>query len=298
MVRTARKLPMTHTQSEDPRVSRHVRLASDNQGQTASLQLHWTSVSGTPTEDNTQRRLSTHSPLEVAFLVLWALLRKHIGFDSVGAKKKSGKKIQKLCHNYLDEARQDAASFPSFVSEAVIVSETKANTEWPQVQLYYAGIPEEKVPYVGSVGAQYRARQLALQLPPADTGLAAETEEERRAFAQARQPLSARAQQVQEAASCHQGKRSKGRRRWGYTDDLKQWTGRHEEMKRMAEELCRDHTYRGIPLFSPKIVTDTSHQTFYQDYGIKLREDPIHVPQNRQLSLLIIHQKYGNIVSP
>ncbi|UYV66407.1 K02A2.6-like [Cordylochernes scorpioides] len=34
------------------------------------------------------------------------------------------------------------------------------------------------------------------------------------------------------------GKRSRGRRRQGYTDDLKQWTGRHtyEEMKRMAEE--------------------------------------------------------------
>ncbi|UYV66753.1 K02A2.6-like [Cordylochernes scorpioides] len=62
--RTARALPMTHTQSEDPRVSRHVCLASDNQGKTASLQLHWTSVSGTPTEDNTQRRLNTHSPLE------------------------------------------------------------------------------------------------------------------------------------------------------------------------------------------------------------------------------------------
>ncbi|UYV82387.1 hypothetical protein LAZ67_21001905 [Cordylochernes scorpioides] len=50
--------------SEDPRVSRHVCLASDNQGKTASLQLHWTSVSGTPTEDNTQRRLNTHSPLD------------------------------------------------------------------------------------------------------------------------------------------------------------------------------------------------------------------------------------------
>ncbi|UYV67581.1 hypothetical protein LAZ67_5001283 [Cordylochernes scorpioides] len=32
------------------------------------------------------------------------------------------------------------------------------------------------------------------------------------------------------------GKRSRGRRRRGYTDDLKQWTGRHEKMKRMAEE--------------------------------------------------------------
>ncbi|UYV78715.1 K02A2.6-like [Cordylochernes scorpioides] len=31
------------------------------------------------------------------------------------------------------------------------------------------------------------------------------------------------------------------RGRQGYTDDLKQWTGRHEEMKRMAEEKWRDH---------------------------------------------------------
>ncbi|UYV69456.1 hypothetical protein LAZ67_6003656 [Cordylochernes scorpioides] len=40
-----------------------------------------------------------------------------------------------------------------------------------------------------------------------------------------------------------QGKRSRGRRRQGYTDDLKQWTGRYtyEEMKRMAEEVWRDH---------------------------------------------------------
>ncbi|UYV76489.1 hypothetical protein LAZ67_14000657 [Cordylochernes scorpioides] len=37
-----------------------------------------------------------------------------------------------------------------------------------------------------------------------------------------------------------QGKRSRGRKRQGYTDDLKQWTGRHEEMKRMAEEVWRD----------------------------------------------------------
>ncbi|UYV69288.1 hypothetical protein LAZ67_6003126 [Cordylochernes scorpioides] len=35
-----------------------------------------------------------------------------------------------------------------------------------------------------------------------------------------------------------QGKRPKGRRRQGYTDDLKQWNGRHtyEELKRMAED--------------------------------------------------------------
>ncbi|UYV77333.1 hypothetical protein LAZ67_15000538 [Cordylochernes scorpioides] len=39
-------------------------------------------------------------------------------------------------------------------------------------------------------------------------------------------------------------KRSRGRRQRGYTDDLKQWTGRHTyEMKRMAEdrEAWRDH---------------------------------------------------------
>ncbi|UYV80099.1 hypothetical protein LAZ67_18001683 [Cordylochernes scorpioides] len=33
-----------------------------------------------------------------------------------------------------------------------------------------------------------------------------------------------------------QGKRSRGRRQQGYTDGLKHWTKRHEEMKRMAEE--------------------------------------------------------------
>ncbi|UYV80790.1 hypothetical protein LAZ67_19001745 [Cordylochernes scorpioides] len=55
--------PLIQTpRSEDPRVSRHVRLASDNQGQTASLQLHWTSVSGTPTED-TRRDASQLTPL-------------------------------------------------------------------------------------------------------------------------------------------------------------------------------------------------------------------------------------------
>ncbi|UYV70028.1 hypothetical protein LAZ67_7001531 [Cordylochernes scorpioides] len=48
--RTARTLPMAHTQSEDPRVSRLVRLAPANQGPMASLQLHWRSASGTPTQ--------------------------------------------------------------------------------------------------------------------------------------------------------------------------------------------------------------------------------------------------------
>ncbi|UYV79038.1 hypothetical protein LAZ67_17000831, partial [Cordylochernes scorpioides] len=39
------------------------------------------------------------------------------------------------------------------------------------------------------------------------------------------------------------GQRSRGRRRRGYTDDLKQWTGRHEEMKKMAEDrkVWTDH---------------------------------------------------------
>ncbi|UYV80922.1 GVQW3 [Cordylochernes scorpioides] len=46
---------MAHTQSEDPRVSRHVRLVPANQVQMASLQLHWRSSSGTPTQGRTRR---------------------------------------------------------------------------------------------------------------------------------------------------------------------------------------------------------------------------------------------------
>ncbi|KAM4675543.1 prickle-like protein 1 isoform 1-T2 [Discoglossus pictus] len=37
-----------------------------------------------------------------------------------------------------------------------------------QVQLYFACLPEEKVPYVNSVGEKYRIKQLLYQLPPHD----------------------------------------------------------------------------------------------------------------------------------
>lgn len=38
-----------------------------------------------------------------------------------------------------------------------------------QVHLYFSAIPEDKVPYVNSVGERYRVRQLLQQLPPHDT---------------------------------------------------------------------------------------------------------------------------------
>jgi hypothetical protein len=37
-----------------------------------------------------------------------------------------------------------------------------------QVHLYFSAIPEDKVPYVNSVGERYRVRQLLQQLPPHD----------------------------------------------------------------------------------------------------------------------------------
>ncbi|XP_050431652.1 protein prickle-like isoform X2 [Adelges cooleyi] len=37
-----------------------------------------------------------------------------------------------------------------------------------QVHLYFAGVPEDKVPYLNSVGERYRVRQLLQQLPPHD----------------------------------------------------------------------------------------------------------------------------------
>lgn len=41
---------------------------------------------------------------------------------------------------------------------------------WPlgQVHLYFSVLPEEKVPYVNSIGEKYRIRQLLHQLPPHD----------------------------------------------------------------------------------------------------------------------------------
>lgn len=37
-----------------------------------------------------------------------------------------------------------------------------------QVHLYFSALPEDKVPYVNSVGERYRVRQLLQQLPPHD----------------------------------------------------------------------------------------------------------------------------------
>ncbi len=37
--------------------------------------------------------------------------------------------------------------------------------------MYMCRLPEEKVPYVNSIGEQYRARQLLTQLPPQDSDM-------------------------------------------------------------------------------------------------------------------------------
>lgn len=37
-----------------------------------------------------------------------------------------------------------------------------------QVHLYFSVLPEDKVPYVNSIGEKYRIRQLLQQLPPHD----------------------------------------------------------------------------------------------------------------------------------
>ena len=37
-----------------------------------------------------------------------------------------------------------------------------------QVHLYFSALPEDKVPYVNSVGEKYRIKQLLHQLPPHD----------------------------------------------------------------------------------------------------------------------------------
>lgn len=37
-----------------------------------------------------------------------------------------------------------------------------------QVHLYFSALPEDKVPYVNSVGERYRLKQLLQQLPPQD----------------------------------------------------------------------------------------------------------------------------------
>lgn len=61
-----------------------------------------------------------------------------------------------------------------------------------QVHMYFACLPEDKIPYVNSVGEKYRARQLQYQLPPQDSdprycGKLTDTEEkELEQFEQAR----------------------------------------------------------------------------------------------------------------
>lgn len=37
-----------------------------------------------------------------------------------------------------------------------------------QVHLYFSALPEDKVPYINSVGEKYRIKQLLHQLPPHD----------------------------------------------------------------------------------------------------------------------------------
>lgn len=37
-----------------------------------------------------------------------------------------------------------------------------------QVHLYFSAIPEDKIPYVNSIGERYRVKQLLQQLPPHD----------------------------------------------------------------------------------------------------------------------------------
>lgn len=39
---------------------------------------------------------------------------------------------------------------------------------YPQVQMYFSCLPEDKVPYVNSPGEKHRIRQLLYQLPPHD----------------------------------------------------------------------------------------------------------------------------------
>jgi prickle len=56
------------------------------------------------------------------------------------------------------------------------------------VHLYFSALPEDKVPYVNSVGERYRVRQLLQQLPPHDSevrychGLSEEEKRELRLF--------------------------------------------------------------------------------------------------------------------
>ena len=45
---------------------------------------------------------------------------------------------------------------------------TTLNLLYFQVHLYFSTLPEDKVPYVNSVGEKHRIKQLLHQLPPRD----------------------------------------------------------------------------------------------------------------------------------
>ena len=44
----------------------------------------------------------------------------------------------------------------------------ESNVCYAQVHLYFSTLPDDKVPYVNSVGEKYRIKQLLNQLPPHD----------------------------------------------------------------------------------------------------------------------------------
>jgi len=56
--------------------------------------------------------------------------------------------------------------FPAFDSD--IFASVTDFALFLQVHVYFSALPEDKVPYVNSVGERYRVRQLLHQLPPHD----------------------------------------------------------------------------------------------------------------------------------
>ncbi|XP_059476273.1 protein prickle-like isoform X2 [Neocloeon triangulifer] len=76
-----------------------------------------------------------------------------------------------------------------------------------QVHLYFSALPEDKVPYVNSVGERYRVRQLLQQLPPHDSevrychGLSEEEKRELRLFSAQRKREALGRGCVRQAAS-------------------------------------------------------------------------------------------------
>lgn len=81
-----------------------------------------------------------------------------------------------------------------------------------QVHLYFSTLPEEKIPYVNSVGEKYRLKQLLHQLPPHDNEIrycSALTEDEReelREFSTQRKREAlgrATVREIQRTVQCH-----------------------------------------------------------------------------------------------